>query len=55
MLEHLGRPAEAAAIEAAVEECIRERLCTPEVGGKLTTEQAGDAVSRRLETQLSIR
>jgi len=49
MLEHLGRPEEAAAVERAVQACIRQKLCTPDVGGGLTTGQAGDAVVERLE------
>jgi 3-isopropylmalate dehydrogenase len=49
MLEHLGHPEEAAAIERAVRDSVRQKLCTPDVGGTLTTEQAGDAALERLE------
>ena len=48
MLDHLGHREEAAAVEKAVEICARERLCTPDVGGSLTTAQAGDAVGEKL-------
>jgi len=49
LLEHLGRVGEAAAIERAVQACVEEDQCTGDVGGTLTTSQAGDAVVRRLE------
>ncbi|HEY7114174.1 MAG TPA: 3-isopropylmalate dehydrogenase [Thermoanaerobaculia bacterium] len=49
LLEHLGRPAEAAAIERAVQGCVETERCTADVGGKLATSQAGDAVVERLE------
>jgi 3-isopropylmalate dehydrogenase len=48
MLEHLGKGEEARAIERAVESCVRERRCTADAGGSLTTSQAGDAVAERL-------
>ena len=48
MLEHLGREADARAIEGAVTNCVRERLCTADVGGTLSTQEAGDAVCGRL-------
>jgi 3-isopropylmalate dehydrogenase len=48
MLEHLGRQAEARRIEQAVETCVRERLCTQDIGGTLSTAEAGDAVCERL-------
>ena len=49
LLEHLGRKAEADAIERAVRDCVRERLCTADVGGELSTDRAGDAVCERLQ------
>ena len=49
MLEHLGRGQEAAAVERAVQACIRQKLCTRDVGGELTTAQAGDAAIERLD------
>lgn len=48
LLEHLGHVVEGAAVEAAVADCIRERQCTADVGGDLSTSAAGDAVCRRL-------
>ena len=48
MLEHLGRLAEAQAVEAAVAVCVREGEATADVGGSLTTSAAGDAVCARL-------
>jgi 3-isopropylmalate dehydrogenase len=49
MLEHLGRTGEAAAVERAVQACVAGELCTGDIGGSLTTSQAGDAVVERLE------
>ncbi|HTO74764.1 MAG TPA: 3-isopropylmalate dehydrogenase [Thermoanaerobaculia bacterium] len=49
LLEHLGRSAEAAAIERAVQNCVEAERCTSDVGGALSTSQAGDAVVERLE------
>ena len=48
LLDHLGRREEAASIEEAVASCVRERLCTKDIGGALTTAQAGDAVVEKL-------
>jgi 3-isopropylmalate dehydrogenase len=48
MLEHLGYEVEAAAVETAVAACVREGAGTSDVGGSLTTVQAGDAVCARL-------
>ncbi len=48
LLDHLGHPAAAAAVEAAVAACVRERAATADVGGSLTTSAAGDAVCERL-------
>ena len=48
MLDHLGRREEAAAVETAVQACVRDRLCTPDIGGSLTTSAAGDAVCEEL-------
>ncbi len=51
MLEHLGvsdaasGAAEAArAIESGVKTCVEQKQCTSDIGGALTTSQAGDAV-----------
>jgi len=48
MLDHLGRRQEAAAVEKAVQSCVRELRCTGDIGGTLTTAQAGDAVVESL-------
>jgi len=48
MVRHLGEPETADAIEAAVESAIRARECTRDIGGELSTSQAGDAIVKRL-------
>ncbi len=48
MLEHLGQTREADTIERAVGACVRERRCTADVGGSLSTSQAGEAVCERI-------
>ena len=49
MLEHgLGRPAEAAALEAAVETAL-VNTPTPDLGGRATTSDVSDAVVASLE------
>lgn len=54
MLAHgLGRPAEAAALEAAVEAALASAP-TPDLGGAATTAQFGDAVLRRLATSPTV-
>jgi 3-isopropylmalate dehydrogenase len=49
MLAQFGLAAEAAAIEAAVIATIRARECTRDIGGELSTAEAGDAVVRHLK------
>jgi 3-isopropylmalate dehydrogenase len=49
MVEHLGDPKMADAIEGAVESAIRARECTRDIGGQLSTSQAGDAIVKRLK------
>jgi 3-isopropylmalate dehydrogenase len=49
MLETLGMPDEAAAIEAAVLAAVRAGQVTQDVGGKLGTREAGDAIVQRIE------
>ena len=44
LLEHVGRSSEAAAVEDAVRRTVDEGRCTADVGGSLTTSQAGDAI-----------
>ena len=48
MLEHLQVPAAAAAIRSAVEKTLADGNQTPDLGGRLTTRQMGDAVLARL-------
>ncbi len=45
MVEHLGWADAAAAIRAAVRAAIREKQTTPDLGGPLSTRQAGDWVA----------
>ena len=49
MVRHLGDPKMADAIEGAVESAIRARECTRDIGGDMSTSQAGDAVVKRLK------
>jgi 3-isopropylmalate dehydrogenase len=48
MVRHLGYREMAAAIEGAVESAIRAGECTRDLGGSLSTSQAGDAIAKRL-------
>jgi 3-isopropylmalate dehydrogenase len=48
MVEHLGHHEMADAIEGAVESAIRAGEVTRDLGGSLSTSQAGDAVVKRL-------
>jgi len=48
MVQHLGHHEMAEAIVGAVESAIRAGECTRDVGGNLSTSQAGDAVVKRL-------
>jgi tartrate dehydrogenase/decarboxylase/D-malate dehydrogenase len=48
MLDHLQLPAAAAHIRRAVERALAEGHQTPDLGGKLTTRQMGEAVVARL-------
>ena len=48
MLETLGMTEEAAAIEAAVLQAVRDNEVTQDVGGTLGTREAGDAIVRAL-------
>jgi tartrate dehydrogenase/decarboxylase/D-malate dehydrogenase len=48
MLDHLRLPAVAARIRRAVERTLTEGHQTPDLGGKLSTRQMGDAVLARL-------
>lgn len=48
MLRHLGEPEAAARVEAAVAGCVASGETTPDLGGTLTTSDAGSAVCARL-------
>jgi 3-isopropylmalate dehydrogenase len=48
MLEFLGRPEDAQRVERAVEQAVLAGDVTRDVGGTLTTTEAGDAILRRL-------
>jgi 3-isopropylmalate dehydrogenase len=45
MLETLGLEADARAVEAAVEQAVRTRHVTPDVGGTLGTKETGDYIA----------
>ena len=49
MIDHLGHRDMAQAIEAAVGSAIRAGECTRDLGGSLSTSQAGDAIVKRLK------
>ena len=49
MLEFLGEDEAAKKVGDAVMSAIEEGDVTQDLGGKLTTEQAGDAVARRIK------
>ena len=48
MVEYLGYPKAGQAIEAAVRGAVSENETTQDLGGTLSTKQAGDAILRRL-------
>jgi tartrate dehydrogenase/decarboxylase/D-malate dehydrogenase len=48
MLEWLGLNAAADKIRAAVQLALREKRTTPDLGGKLTTEQMGEEIAQRI-------
>src|SRR5258708_26311510 len=48
MLNHLGLAAEAAKIEAAVLEAVRQKKSTEDIGGSLGTREAGEWVAQRV-------
>lgn len=48
LLDHLGFPRAAAAIEEAAATTVREGHVTPDLGGDLSTQEAGEAVRRAL-------
>src|SRR5438445_7395952 len=48
MVRHLGHSEMASAIEGAVESALRAGECTRDLGGSLSTQEVGDAVTNRL-------
>jgi 3-isopropylmalate dehydrogenase len=50
LLAHLGLTGEAAKIEAAVLEAIRQKKTTPDLGGSLGTKEVGEWVAQRVRT-----
>lgn len=48
MLEHLGHADAAEAVENAVASALRERRCTQDVGGELSTSEMGDWLAERV-------
>jgi tartrate dehydrogenase/decarboxylase/D-malate dehydrogenase len=56
MIEFLGQPATAHAIERAVDAAAaRAETRTPDIGGTADTRSAGEAIRRALERELSVR
>jgi 3-isopropylmalate dehydrogenase len=54
MLDVLGHRSEAAAVERAVREAVRERQVTPDIGGRLGTRETGDYVARAIEREKEV-
>jgi len=52
LLRHLGRPTLADALDAAVTATVRDDIVTPDLGGKCTTAEVGEAVRERMLEQL---
>ena len=50
MLEHLGQPAAAEALERAVIESIADGRVTKDIGGELSTSDAGAAIAERVRS-----
>jgi isocitrate/isopropylmalate dehydrogenase len=48
MLAYLGRPKDERRIQDAVQRCLRDGKVTRELGGTLTTQEAGTAVIEAL-------
>ncbi len=48
LLDQLGHWEESSAIERAVRDCVAQKRCTGDIGGSLTTSDAGDAVCQAL-------
>jgi isocitrate/isopropylmalate dehydrogenase len=54
MLDHLGLESPARRIERAVERTLAQDKKTPDLGGKLTTQQMGAAVLSNLDPDSSL-
>ena len=52
MLAHLGMNSEAAKIESAVVDAVRERKTTVDVGGSLGTRECAEWIAKRVEDDL---
>lgn len=48
MLEHLGEPEAAAAVEKAIERTLADGIRTPDMGGEASTSSAGQAIADRV-------
>ncbi len=48
MLAHLGMTGESQKIEAAVQEAVKQKKTTPDIGGTLGTEEAGEWVAEKV-------
>ena len=48
MLNHLGFTVEAAKIESAVLEAVRQKKCTQDIGGTLGTKEVGEWIAQRV-------
>lgn len=53
MLEHLGHPAAAAALENVVIETLQEGIATPDIGGSQSTSQLGDHIAASFQRRAS--
>jgi 3-isopropylmalate dehydrogenase len=51
MLDYLGATAEAKAVEAAVQQAVKERQGTQDIGGTLGTKETGDYIATTIQNQ----
>jgi tartrate dehydrogenase/decarboxylase/D-malate dehydrogenase len=49
LLDHSGRPEEAAAVLRALEDVLRDGISTPDLGGSFSTAEVGEAVAERVD------
>jgi tartrate dehydrogenase/decarboxylase/D-malate dehydrogenase len=54
LLRHVGCPALADALDAAVTATVRDGIVTPDLGGTCTTAEVGTAVRERMMEQLTV-